>query len=183
MSDSSDFESSEPAPPPFRAPTKPLAPELWLLVFQQKVLKYGDCKRLERVCKDFKKLIESHSLDDRLFRSPPPALPVKRGTKYATSPASRGVTMDMGAGVVVVRAGGVRVCDVVEAVAKMWSSRPPSYICQEITEEYRSWWPEITPSSITWRHTLGDHCFWEGMQSATVADEDIVFLKPHWFGS
>ncbi|GAA6017642.1 hypothetical protein JCM10207_001233 [Rhodosporidiobolus poonsookiae] len=227
MSDSSDSESPKPAPPPFRAPTRPLAPELWLLVFQQKELKHSDYKRLERVCKDFKKLIESHSLDDRLFRSPPPAQPVKRGTKvvfhpalsianlvctstkdayvfinspseedgykeasildypcadeYATNPSSRKIKMHMGAGVKASNKEGVKVRDVIEAVAKMWSSHPPDYVREQVVEANWDWNPDAKVADVTWLDTLSDHRFWEGMQSARVTSEDEVLLEHHWF--
>jgi hypothetical protein len=43
--------------------------------------------------------------------------------------------------------------------------------------------PEATPQSVTWRDTLGDHCFWEGMDDAKVVKPDWVRLYPKWFGS
>ncbi|GAA6017671.1 hypothetical protein JCM10207_001245 [Rhodosporidiobolus poonsookiae] len=87
MSDSPDSDSLKPTPPPSRSPSEALPIELWLLIFQDKGLRYGSYKSLQRVRKDFKKLIESHSLYDRLFRSPPPAQPVKFEDNVAFHPA------------------------------------------------------------------------------------------------
>ncbi|GAA6014365.1 hypothetical protein JCM10207_005437 [Rhodosporidiobolus poonsookiae] len=223
MSSSPDSTSLKPTPPPSRSPSEALPIELWLLIFEDKGLAYGDYKRIERVCKDFRKLLQSHSLDDRLFRSPLPAQPVKRGTKvtfhpaldranlvcsstqdahvfinapgekhgfkpvsildypcaveYATSPSSRKIKMNMGAGVEVANKEGVKVRDIVEATPKMWSSRPPNYIRQQVVAQLSIWDPELKAADLTWRDTLGDHCFWEGMRSASVASEDEVLLE------
>ncbi|BGP18240.1 hypothetical protein JCM10213_007869 [Rhodosporidiobolus nylandii] len=104
--------------------------------------------------------------------------------EYATSPASTVVTVNMGKGVAVVKDSGVTVRDVVEASATMWSSKPPLYIREEIAEMYLPLDPDYDLDTVTWRDTLGDHCFYEGMNLATVPRADgVVVLHPHGFGS
>ncbi|BGP18264.1 hypothetical protein JCM10213_007895 [Rhodosporidiobolus nylandii] len=104
--------------------------------------------------------------------------------EYATSPASKIVSLNMGEGVAVVKDSGVTVRDVVEASATMWSSKPPLYIREEIAEMYLPLDPDYDLDTVTWRDTLVDHCFYEGMNLATVPRADgVVVLHPHGFGS
>ncbi|GAA5893820.1 hypothetical protein JCM6882_003103 [Rhodosporidiobolus microsporus] len=77
-----------PATPPADAsPVLALSTDLWLLIFEDEGLQYDDYKRLKRVCKSFYELEKSHSLDDRLFRSPPPIQPVEKGDTIRFHPA------------------------------------------------------------------------------------------------
>ncbi|GAA6017659.1 hypothetical protein JCM10207_001240 [Rhodosporidiobolus poonsookiae] len=210
MFNSPDLENSKPTPLFSRPPTRALPVELWLPIFRDNKLAYGNYKSLQR----------SHSFDNRLFRSPPPAQPVEPGykvafhpvfdiadlicfspknvysflakqshdscnidfvrdfpctTEYATLPAGRIVTMKMGNGVKVARQEGVRVCDVVEAVAELWR------ICEDLAQVH-SWGPQTDTSDICWMDTLFDQCFWEGLRSATVVKTDKVLLRKCGFG-
>ncbi|GAA6037321.1 hypothetical protein JCM8097_008510 [Rhodosporidiobolus ruineniae] len=71
---------------PIASPALALPNEVWLAIFRRKELSYFDLKRLSRVCKRFHGFEQSKSLDDLLFRSPPPNKPVKRGSPVRFHP-------------------------------------------------------------------------------------------------
>jgi hypothetical protein len=103
--------------------------------------------------------------------------------EFATSPAVTTVSIMMGSNAIVRNAKGVTVMDVVKRCAKMWASKPPMEVAEQVAEDMMGWDPDATSESVTWLDTLGDHRFWEGMQSAIVAKPDWVRLRPQWFGS
>ncbi|GAA5893791.1 hypothetical protein JCM6882_003096 [Rhodosporidiobolus microsporus] len=222
-------ETSDTAETPSIASRLPT--ELWLLVFERDdVLTYRDLKRLSRVDKRFHEIEKSHSLDDALFRSPPPAKPVEKGdpvrfhpvlneaslvctgvedahvyirgkkddddsspfvsvgdfpcvNEFATSPACKVVAVAMGGKPVARNASGVTVLDVVKASAAMWKSKPDTDHLLSISDWLLEGDPELDMREVTWRDTLGDHCFWEGMDKARCVKTGVVVLTPQWFGS
>jgi hypothetical protein len=125
--------------------------------------------------------------------------------EYATSPPSREIIWQMGGKPHVENPLGVTVKDAVVAAVKMWSSAPDVGVRESFVEMFdpklfegdsdeedfeklmREEFAEavgLAPGQkLTWRHTLGDHCFWEGMESARVLRSDVVALEPRWFGS
>jgi hypothetical protein len=102
--------------------------------------------------------------------------------EYATSPAASTVRIEMADGISVVKNAGVTVLDVVKACIKKWSSAPPEWIAEDVAETISSWMPMDT-EKVRWKDTLFDHCFYEGMQSATAINSKVVSLIPHGFGS
>ncbi|GAA6033795.1 hypothetical protein JCM8097_000345 [Rhodosporidiobolus ruineniae] len=214
---------------PATSPALALPNEVWLAIFRRKELSYFDLKRLSRVCKRFHGFEQSKSLDDLLFRSPPPPLGLHKDTpvvfhpaldkanlvcttpaeatvfltrpngtgkdgadfeavpivdypcadEYATSPAATKVSFYAGGKPIIQNKAGVMVRDVVHRAAKMWSSTPPPEVLLSVDLEGFVGEGE-TPN---WRHTLGEHCFWEGMDKAKTIQNNWVRLIPRWFGS
>ncbi|GAA5825450.1 hypothetical protein JCM11251_006989 [Rhodosporidiobolus azoricus] len=105
--------------------------------------------------------------------------------EFATSPACKIVAIKMGGKPVARNSGGVTVKDVVEASAAMWTSKPDEMtlfsMADWLFEECGA--DEVDIDEVTWRDTLGDHCFWEGMEGARCTKKGVVWLIPQWFGS
>ncbi|GAA5969050.1 hypothetical protein JCM3765_005279, partial [Sporobolomyces pararoseus] len=126
--------------------------------------------------------------------------------EYATSPPCREIVWEMGGKPRISNPRGVTVRDAVVAAVEMWSSEPGEEVREQLAmslgigpyseetededEAYRIVKEELIESmgmapgqKLTWRHTLGDHCFWEGMEFARARNSDVVVLVPRWFGS
>lgn len=119
------------------------------------------------------------SLSDAYVFVPKPVTDYSCVNDYATSPACTTLSLMMGSNPIVRNPLGVTVLDVIKRCVKMWTSKPPLERALQVVE----WEEEARVEEVTWRDTLGDHCFWEGMESAKVAKQDWVRLYPKWFGS
>ncbi|GAA5986821.1 hypothetical protein JCM5350_005252 [Sporobolomyces pararoseus] len=123
--------------------------------------------------------------------------------EHATSPPCREIVWEMGGQPRVSNPGGVTVGDAVKAAVNMWSSDPGAGVREELAmalglseeseevdemsrivrEKMLESMGMVPGDNPTWIHTLGDHCFWEGMELAEVRKSDVVVLVPHGFGS
>ncbi|BGP18198.1 asparagine-linked glycosylation protein [Rhodosporidiobolus nylandii] len=102
--------------------------------------------------------------------------------EFATSPAAKFVYIGMGGEVLAHNDSGVTVFDVVKATAEMWSSE----LDEDVVGDFVGHYGEDVfdgEEKMTWRDTLLDHCFYEGMDSAAVMGGGWVRLEVCSFGS
>ncbi|GAA6017611.1 hypothetical protein JCM10207_001223 [Rhodosporidiobolus poonsookiae] len=87
---------------------------------------------------------------------------------FATSPAVRQIELVF-KGIVTAAENpqGVTVLDVMQASARLWASKPPLPVAEEVASVYNSHPLQLElyrPEEITWQHALFDHRFFEGFQ-------------------
>ncbi|GAA5893832.1 hypothetical protein JCM6882_003106 [Rhodosporidiobolus microsporus] len=100
--------------------------------------------------------------------------------EFATTPACTLFFTDTGGGALAENAQGVTVSDVFQAVATMWSEKPPLDVCEETAALAVD--PEYAVEDVDWRATLLRCDMFEGVQSIKVLEKGWVFMRANRFG-